>query len=131
MFAGATGNQNYAMSAAMLNSGSYSQAVAQSLPNFTIDFMTSTYVWLDLMQLQRSVSHAMVWRPYPSLSVYPVRDNLNRNTPLRNRVNSLLRKTAVDFKFRRGQYQIVWEYRLPRGNHLYQQGTNSQKSFTY
>ena len=131
MFAGATANQNYAMSAAMLNSGSYSQAVAQSLPNFTIDFMTSTYVWLDLMQLQRSVSHAMVWRPYPSLSVYPVRDNLNRNTPLRNRVNSLLRKTAVDFKFRRGQYQIVWEYRLPRGNHLYQQGTNSQKSFTY
>lgn len=131
MVTGAMAHQQYGMAASMLNNISFSSAGLQSRPNFTLDFMTSTYVWLDLMQLQRSVSHAITWRPYAGLSVYPVRDNLNRNTTLRNRVNSLLRRTPASFKFSHGQYQILWEYRLPRGNHSYQQGTNSTKSFTY
>ncbi len=139
-FAAAASNMSGFQAATQVLGGSSTRFVPQaaigtmtaSVPNLELSVVTSSYVWTDFLDLQRTVGQAMAWTPTPIFpSGYPIRDAVNRNRVLAPKVNLLLRNRMIDYRYTRGTYQIQIQYQWPRGNNAYGTGTKATKTFTY
>lgn len=104
-----------------------------NIPNFVMTYTTSSYVWSDFLEAQRSIARGMSWTMTPSMFVtsYPIRNAVNNNPALASKVNTLLRNNFANYRYTRGRYGVQIQYQLPTGNNNYKNGTKVIKTFTH